>query len=204
MAWGDDDERYYTEYDMQYYRGSQVSNTEFKFDMPGFKFDACLGLVGKQFDRCVRRQKKTADRQKRRGGTDALPVENSTISIAAMIGAYRKKLGLMTLNWNGKLAAAAMDKARCFEETGTEPIVHTCRGEDSNHLRMRHGYNAIGTEIVQWSSRTPQEAFESWRTSPVHDAVMRGPTYRDIGCSGPTGSQYWGTWVCEIGVGEQS
>lgn len=119
----------------------------------------------------------------------------------ALLNQYRRQVGAPAVEVDARLARAALAKVHCFQLTGIEPVVHTCNRETSEALRRRFEYTARGTEIVAWSERTAVEVFNAWRTSPVHDAVMRDAQYRAVGIAGPIDAgRFYGTWVVEFGV----
>lgn len=118
-----------------------------------------------------------------------------------LINNYRASLNVRQLVFDDRLNRAADDKVACFALNGVEPIHHTCRGETSEQLREEFGYTAPGSEILCWSEKTAESAFNTWRNSPIHDAVMRDPQYRAVGITGPSqAGKYWGTWVVEFGT----
>ena len=113
---------------------------------------------------------------------------------------YRRKIGAPRVSLDAGLAGAAAEKLDCFERRGVEPIDHTCGGISSATLRRAHG-NAypFGSEILAWSERTADDVFRAWRSSPVHDAVMRDPQYRYVGIAGPRDlGRFYGSWCVEF------
>lgn len=118
-----------------------------------------------------------------------------------LLNRYRRVHGAPQLVPHPNLIAAADAKVACYVAFGLEPVFHDCGFQNSQELRESCGYTALGTEIVAWSKPTAEDVFNAWRSSPVHDAVMRDPQYRAIGVSGPHDlANYYGTWVCEFGV----
>lgn len=131
--------------------------------------------------------------------SDLSPDEAAVLSL---INNYRSQHGLSTLKVSPTLSAAA----RWMSEDRAE---HGCTGHtDSlgrNPLaRIRaFGYThaMMWGEIIQCGGRTPQEAFDAWRTSYEHNEVMLmgGFGVAGVGKAYNPGTQYGYYWTVDFG-----
>ena len=106
-----------------------------------------------------------------RGQSPALSDDEA--AVLALINQYRSEHGLFTLKVSPTLTAAA----RWMSEDIAD---HNCPGHTDSLGRsplqrmIAFGYTGatMWGEIIQCGADTPEEAFEAWRTSPSHNAVM--------------------------------
>jgi hypothetical protein len=112
------------------------------------------------------------------GSTDVAAAERSML---CLVNEYRAGNGLAPLVLDERLGRAA--RAHAEDMVARNYFSHvTPEGLDPTERAVRFGFPAGVGENIAYSSRTtPRSMFEQWRTSPGHDANMRGAQYTVIG-----------------------
>jgi len=135
-----------------------------------------------------------------RGQSPALSDDEA--AVLALINQYRSEHGLSTLKVSPTLTAAA----RWMSEDIAD---HNCPGHTDSLGRsplqrmIAFGYTGatMWGEIIQCGADTPEEAFEAWRTSPSHNAVMlkAGFVVAGVGKAYDPQSLYRYFWTVDFG-----
>lgn len=124
------------------------------------------------------------------------------LALIAAINSYRAQNGLGQLAFNATLERAArwmasdMVTKQGFSHVDSLGRAFWVRSEDC-------GYASPGGEnIAAGTLRTSgQSAFDLFRSSPLHDAVMRSPEFTEIGAARAHGGYYGWYWAVEFGDG---
>jgi len=115
------------------------------------------------------------------GKAGAPPATVDPGTAAAKISAYRKSKGLPPVTVSATLNGIAGDQARAMAAAGK--MAHVLPGQGSFASRLsRGGYDAaIAAENIAAGPQNLDQAFDSWRRSPGHNANLLKPGVTEIG-----------------------
>lgn len=134
------------------------------------------------------------------GGDAALDGEEQ--SLIALVNGYRAQHGLVRLTTNAVLNRTAawmvedLSSHGIFSHTDSLGRPFYVRAKDCGYA-MPGGENLSGGTIKD----TGALAFDQFRNSPAHDAIMLSPEFREIGVARTHGGPLGWYWAVEFGLG---
>lgn len=105
-------------------------------------------------------------------GGQALPLSTDEQALLALVNEYRAEHGMWPLKASSALSAASRWMSE--DMAGHEYLAHTdSLGRDPSQRMADFGYgpSSCWGEVLS-GAESPQAAFESWRNSPQHEAIM--------------------------------
>jgi hypothetical protein len=130
------------------------------------------------------------------------PLSEDEAALLVLINDYRLEHGLSTLKVSPTLSAAALWMSEDMAEHNCLEHVDSL-GRSPSERMATFGYNhaTLWGEIVRGGSGTPEGAFEAWRSSPTHNAVMLtdGFVVAGVGKAYDPESLYGWFWTVDFG-----